>query len=104
VSFTTQNTYDLNGALATSLDPNGTATTTLTYGSGSCGPLPSQTKVTSGSITLGTSDKYYCTGTVHKSQTDPNSKVTSAIYTDPYLWRPYSTSDQKRISWHDIYG
>ena len=72
------------------LDPNGTANTTFTYGSaGACGPFPSQTKVTAGSITLTTSDTYYCAGAVRKSHADANDQITSASYTtDQYFWRP----------------
>jgi RHS repeat-associated protein len=92
-SFTTQITYNLNGTVATSTDPNGTVTT-LTYGSGSCGPYPSQTQVTFASTTLTTTAGYNCTGAVLTSATDANHESTSTSYTDPYFWRPYSSTDQ----------
>ncbi|MGB7333455.1 MAG: hypothetical protein WBD25_18865 [Terriglobales bacterium] len=93
-TFTTQMTYNLNGTVATSLDPNGTATTTFTYGSAGCGAFPTQTQLTSGSTTLTTTAGYNCTGAVLTSSTDANKEPTSTSYTDPYFWRPYSSTDQ----------
>lgn len=92
-TLTTQMTYNLNGTVAASTDPNGTKTT-LTYGSAGCGAFPTQTQVTFGSTTLTTSSTYNCTGAVATSNTDANGKITSTSYTDPYFWRPYSSTDQ----------
>jgi YD repeat-containing protein len=33
-------------------------------------------------------------GAVVTSSTDANGKTTSTSYTDPYFWRPYSSTDQ----------
>jgi RHS repeat-associated protein len=93
-TFTTQMTYNLTGTVATSTDPNGATVTTFTYGSGGCGAFPTQTQVTSSSTTLTTSAVYNCTGAVATSTTDANGKTTSSSYTDPYFWRPYSSTDQ----------
>jgi RHS repeat-associated protein len=93
-SFTTQMSYNLNGTVATSTDPNGTAVTTFTYGSAGCLAFPTQTKVTFGSAPLTTTAGYNCIGTVLTSSTDANQQPTSISYTDPYFWRPYSATDQ----------
>ncbi len=93
--FTTQMTYNLTGTAATSTDPNGTTVTTYTYASGACNSsFPTQTQVTSGTTTLTTSATYNCTGAVPTSSTDANGKTTSTSYTDPYFWRPYSSTDE----------
>ncbi len=93
-----QMTYNLNGTLATGIDPNGTTTTTYSYGAAGCNAFPSQTQVTSGSITLTTSATYNCTGAVITSTTDANNRQASVSYTDPYFWRPHSTTDEFPIT------
>jgi RHS repeat-associated protein len=94
-TLTTQMTYNLNGTMGTSLDPNGVAKTTFTYGTGGCGAFPSQTQIVAGSITLTTSDTYNCTGAVIASTADENGNTSYTNYTaDPYFWRPESTQDE----------
>ncbi len=78
------------GTLATASDPNGTQTS-YTYTSGSCNnAFP--TSVTAAGLT--TQYQYNCTGGVVTEVTDPNNASVSTSYTDPYFWRPASTTDQ----------
>lgn len=84
-SYNTSSNY----TLSTATDPNGTVTN-YTYGSGSCnGAFP--TSVAVGSLT--TQYSYNCSGGVVTSIIDPNGVTTATTYTDPYFWRPASTTD-----------
>jgi RHS repeat-associated protein len=97
-SFLVQGTTTLNktytyydtGNLNTATDVN-SALTTYNYGTGSCG----NSFVTSISepLSLSRSATWNCTGGVEISITDENSKMASTTYTDPYFWRPASTTD-----------
>jgi len=81
-------TYFDTGTLQTATDVN-SAQTTSTYGA--CGnSFPTNV---SGSLTLYVSGAWNCTGAVLTSFTDQNGKQTTVAYSDPYFWRPASTTD-----------
>ena len=53
---------------------------------------------------LTTSYTYNCTGGVVTSVTDPNNATTSTSYTDPYFWRPASTTDPlSNVTYYNYY-
>ena len=88
-SLKQQFTYNTGGTLASATDPNGTQTT-YSYAGNSCNSaFPTSVSVAG----LTTSYGYNCTGGVATSVTDPNNTTTSATYSDPYFWRPASTTD-----------
>jgi hypothetical protein len=51
------------------------------------------TSITEAVNTLSTSQTWNCSGGVQLTATDENSKTTTTAYTDPYFWRPASTTD-----------
>jgi RHS repeat-associated protein len=83
-------TYYDTGNVNVATDING-ASSTFTYGSGSCG----NTFVTTVSepLSLSESMTWNCTGGVGTSLTDENGKTVSITYNDPYFWRTNSTTD-----------
>ncbi len=84
-------TLNTSTDVSTSSTANG-ATTTYTYGAGSCG----NSFITSISepLSLSRSVTWDCTGGVLLSLTDENGKIASTSYTDQYFWRPASVTDQ----------
>lgn len=83
-------TYFDTGNVSTSDDVNGTQSRqTFTYGA--CG----NTFLTNVSMPYGlsTSQTWNCDGGVLSSTTDENGKTATTTYTDPYFWRPYSSTD-----------
>ncbi len=97
-SLSTHFQYYDTGMFYKTWDVNG-STTSYTYGTTvqgnstiSCGnSFP--TSVTPPITGLSTSATWNCTGGVALTTTDPNGKVTTATYTDPYYWRPASSQD-----------
>jgi RHS repeat-associated protein len=90
-------TYFDTGNLQTSKDVNG-ATTSYTYGAltATCGnTFP--TGVTEAVNTLTQAMTWNCNGGVMTQLTDENGQNISASYTDPYFWRPASTTDQASL-------
>jgi RHS repeat-associated protein len=93
--FTYYDTGTLNTStdVSTSSTTNG-VTTTYVYASGT----PSCNSAFPTSITeplsLSRSMTWNCTGAVLTGLTDENNKPSSTSYTDPYFWRPASTTDQ----------
>ena len=85
-------TYYDTGELNTATDVNG-ATTTYTYGSGSCGN--SFATSISEPLSLSRSIAWNCNGGVETSLTDENSQTTTTTYNDPNFWRPTSATDQE---------
>ncbi len=68
------------------------ASTNYVYGTGSCGnSFPTQINRP---LNFSVSMTWNCTGGVQTSATDENGNPVSAAYTDQYLWRPSSISDQ----------
>jgi len=88
----TFNHYD-SGAVYQATDVNG-AVTSYTYGN--CG----NSFLTGVSLPLSLSESYTwnCTGGMKLTSTDENTNVSSATYTDPYFWRPYSSTDQDKFT------
>ncbi|MGH9624431.1 MAG: RHS repeat-associated core domain-containing protein, partial [Bryobacteraceae bacterium] len=82
-------TYYDTGNVDVATDVNG-ATTTYTYGYCN-GAFP--TKV-AGPLVPAITMTWNCTGGVETSATDANGQTVSTSYTDPYFWRPNSTTDQ----------
>jgi RHS repeat-associated protein len=81
--------YD-TGNVSTVTDVN-SATFTLSYGTGSCGnSFPTSI---SEPLSMSRSITWNCTGGVPTAVTDENGNSVSASYTDPYYWRPASTTD-----------
>jgi RHS repeat-associated protein len=102
--LTSHYTYFDTGNLQTSKDVNG-ATTTYTYGAltATCGnAFP--TGVTEPMGSMSQSLTWNCTGGVMTQLTDENSQNLSASYTDPYFWRPVSTTDQTAAVTNLCYG
>jgi RHS repeat-associated protein len=83
-------TYYDTGNLNTATDVNN-AVTTYNYGTGSCGN--SFVISVSEPVSLSRSMAWSCSGGVEVSVTDENGKTASTSYTDPYFWRPASTTD-----------
>jgi len=80
-------------------------TTTYTYGAltATCGnAFP--TGVTEPLSTLTQAMSWNCTGGVMTQLTDENSQNVSTSYTDPYFWRPVSTTDQIAAVTNFCYG
>lgn len=104
--FLTQHySYNSNGTgtLVSASDPNGTVTT---YSPTSCNNAFPTSVTVSGLIT---SYAYNCTGGVVTSVTDPNNRTSSTNYTypysDPYFWRPASSTDQSGyVTYYNYYG
>jgi len=68
------------------------ATTTYNYGSNSCGnSFPTSITLP---LNLTRLMAWDCTGGVQTSLTDENGQTVSTAYTDPYFWRPASSTDQ----------
>ncbi len=89
------------GTLATATDPNGTVTS-YSYAGTSCNSA-FPTSVTVSNLT--THYAYNCAGGVATSVTDPNNAITSTSYTDPYFWRPNSTTDAAlNVTYYNYYG
>jgi RHS repeat-associated protein len=82
-------TYYDTGNVMTAKDVNG-AQESITYGA--CGNSFS-TSINE-PLSLSRSMTWNCSGGVETSATDENGKTVSAAYTDPYFWRPSSTTDQ----------
>ena len=84
-------TYYDTGTTQTATDLNG-ASTTYTYGTGSCG----NSFATSISLPLSLlrSIAWNCTGGVQTAITDENSKTISYTLNDPFFWRPNAVVDQ----------
>jgi hypothetical protein len=84
-------TYYDTGTANTATDVNGAVTTYKYSSTGSCG----NSFVTSVSLplSLSASQTWNCTGAVMLTSTDANGQNTTATYTDPYFWRPYSATD-----------
>ena len=99
--LTQQYSYNGNGTVSTATDPNNTVTS-YTYNSSICnGAFP--TSVTVGSLT--TRYNYNCSGGVVTSIIDPNGATTATSYTDPYFWRPASTTDALgNVTDYNYYG
>jgi RHS repeat-associated protein len=84
-------TYYDTGNVNTATDVNG-AQTTYTYNSTGCAnSFPTQVSLP---LSLSRSMAWNCTGGVTTSVTDENGNTSSTTYTDPYFWRPASTTDQ----------
>ncbi len=102
-----QYSYNSNGTLATATDPNSTVTT-YSYAGTSCnGAFPTSVSVPSSWISgnLTTTYIYNCNGGVVTSATDPNGVATSIVYTDPYFWRPASSTDVfGNVTYYNYYG
>lgn len=96
-------TYYDTGTVNTATDVNG-ATTTYNYGTGSCG----NSFPTSINEPLSLSVSYTwdtnCTAGVMPQVTDENGNNVTTSYTDPYYWRPASTTDQTGIVTNFCYG
>ncbi|MBZ5689773.1 MAG: hypothetical protein LAP86_32650 [Acidobacteriia bacterium] len=97
--FTYYDTGMLKTALSANTSQSATCTsnpsicTQYTYGSGSCG----NSFVTSLSEPMGLARSMTydssCYGGVETSFQDENGKIVNVAYTDPYYWRPASTTD-----------
>lgn len=85
-------TYYDTGNVLTATDTNG-AQTTYTYGTSSCGN--SFGTSVSEPLSLSRSMIWNCTGGIETSVTDENGKNVSKAYSDPYFWRPSSSTDQE---------
>ncbi len=85
-------TYYDTGNVLTATDTNG-AQTTYTYGTSSCGN--SFATSVSEPLSLSRSMIWNCTGGIETSVTDENGKNVSKTYSDPYFWRPNSSTDQE---------
>ncbi len=88
--LTTSHTYNTNGTVATSTDPNGNVAT-FTYGVCNSG-MPTKVTLPNGLNTQIGWDSG-CKGAVPVSITDPAGNTVSATYSDPF-WRPTSKTDQ----------
>jgi RHS repeat-associated protein len=81
-------TYFDTGKIQTTTDVNGAQTT---YAYGACGnSYP--TSVTE-PLNLSRSMSWNCTGGVQLQVTDENTRQATTAYSDPYFWRPASTTD-----------
>jgi RHS repeat-associated protein len=90
-SLISRSTYFDTGTVQSVTDVNSAQTTYIYDATTSCGnSFP--TSVTE-PLTLSKSMTWSCTGGVPTSITDENGKISSAAYTDPYFWRPASTTD-----------
>jgi RHS repeat-associated protein len=103
-SLTSHFTYYDTGTLSTTTDAN-SAVTTYNYDvNSSCGfGFPTSVKITQ-PITMTSSMAWNCTGGLKTSSTDVNGNVTSATYTDPFFWRPASTTDPTNAVTSICYG
>ena len=104
--LTTSYHYNSDGTLGTITDPKSTVTT-LTYNSSICnGAFPTSVYVPSdagGNLT--TNYIYNCIGGVVSKVTDPNGGVLTTTYSDPYFWRPASTTDPlNNTTYYNYYG
>ena len=90
-SLTKHYTYYDTGTVNVATDVNG-ATTTYSYGTGSCDSAFATSVAEPLSLTR--SMTWNCVGGVQASLTDENGLQTSTGYTtDPYFWRPNSKTD-----------
>jgi RHS repeat-associated protein len=80
--------YFDTGNVQTVTDLNGAATT---YTYSACGN--SFPTAIAEPLTLSKSMTWNCTGGVQLTSVDENSQTTTAAFTDPYVWRPASTTD-----------
>jgi RHS repeat-associated protein len=86
--LTSKATYFDTGNVQSATDVNN-AQTTYTYGA--CGnSFPTSV---SEPVSLSVSGIWNCTGAVLTSFTDENGKQTTVAYSDPYFWRPASSTD-----------
>ena len=103
-------TYDSHGVVQTAIDPNGTVTNYSTGGYSCNSTFPNSISVPSQFVgTLTTTYSYNCTGAVVTAATDPNHNTVTTSYSyphsDPYYWRPASTTDQMgNLTYHNYYG
>ena len=85
-------TYNSNGTIASSTDPNGGVTTYAYNGTGGCnGMLPTSTtlpQVNGESFQMSSSQTWDCVGGVVTSSTDANGRTTSSSYNGDPFWRP----------------
>jgi len=92
-------TYYDTGSLSTSTDlstsssTNGAATT-YNYAAGTASCNNAFVTSLTEPLSLSRSMTWDCTGGALLSVTDENVKTVSVSYTDPYFWRPVSTTDQ----------
>lgn len=98
--LTSHSTYYDTGTLNTSSDLNG-ATTTYNYSSNTADCQMAFPTSISEPLSMSRSMAWNCFGSVMTSLTDENNQVTSTTYSDPYFWRPASTSlpDGGQTSW-----
>ena len=97
-------TYYDTGMMNNSTDVNG-AVTTYNYATGAPSCSNSFSTSTTEPITgLSTSQTWNCTGGVQLTSTDENGQTTTTTYTDPYFWRPASTTDQTGAVTNICYG
>jgi RHS repeat-associated protein len=88
--LTSHFTYFDTGTMQTATDVNG-AVTTNNYTTSSCA-YAFPTSVTE-PLSLSRSFAWNCNGGVLTHVTDENGNNTASAYTDPYFWRPSSTTD-----------
>ena len=81
--------YFDTGLVQTATRVNGSQ---VSYTYGACGN--SFPTLVNEPLGLSKSMAWNCTGGVETSLTDENNQITSTAYTDPYFWRPNSTTDQ----------
>jgi RHS repeat-associated protein len=104
-SLTAHFTYWDTGSLNAAQDVNG-ATTTYNYSSTNnayC-QMAFPTSITEPVGNMTQSYTWNCTGGTLTQLTDENGKNSSVSYTDPYYWRPASTSDQIGAATNFCYG
>ena len=102
--LTSHLTYYDTGTPNVATDVNG-GQTTYTYGplSATCGnAFP--TGISEAITTLTQSYAWNCIGGVMTQLTDENGKNSSVAYTDPYYWRPSSTTDQASVTSNICYA
>ena len=95
-------TYYDTGTVNTATDVNGAVTTNV-YGTGSCGnSFPTQVNMP---LSLFTSATWDCVGGVQLTSTDVNGHITTTAYSDPYFWRPATTTDpQSNVLHYNYYN
>jgi RHS repeat-associated protein len=96
-----QYSYNSDGTLATATDPNGTVTN-YGYAGISCNnAFPTSIAV----LGMTTTYAYNCTGGVVISAQDPNNATITTNYSDPFFWRPASTTDPlNNTTYFNYYG
>jgi RHS repeat-associated protein len=79
--------------------------TTYNYASGAASCYNSFATSTTEAVSgLSSSQTWNCTGGVQLTSTDENGQTTTASYTDPYFWRPASTTDPTNAATSFCYG